>query len=126
MQFVGQGYRSAEDNEGVAALSEGAALPKTLDLVVDVSNWSVLEYCTRHKQLLNACRDVGMFSNGRWNTMVDRRGMRHHTNIGAWEQCWSLMRHRCADTFSPAEPFDIPLTCHVDKVAYVFHLYALL
>lgn len=47
MQPGGQGYCSMAENESVAALPDGAALPEALDLVVNVPNWTVPEYSTR-------------------------------------------------------------------------------
>lgn len=46
MQFHYHRYRSMANNEGITALSKGAKLPKTLDLVTDVPHWTVLKYFT--------------------------------------------------------------------------------
>lgn len=71
------------NNEVVAAFCRDMALPKTLDLVVGVLNWSLSHYCARFERLLDASWFAGMFSGGRSKTMVDRSRMRHDTDNGA-------------------------------------------
>lgn len=44
--MVGHGYCLMVDSEGVAGLSEGAALPDLFDLVADMPDQSDSEYCT--------------------------------------------------------------------------------
>lgn len=57
--------------------------------------------------------------------MVEHRGMRHDTDIGAWVRRWSLRRQWCAGTFSAGGPFDMPFIFQVDEDAYVRRLRAL-
>lgn len=60
MQSGGQGFYSMADSECIAALCEGASLPKTFDLVAEVLNWTTSEYCTRYEQMLDAHRIAGL------------------------------------------------------------------
>lgn len=101
------------------------ALPETLRLVPEVSNWSVSDYCARYERLLNARRFMGMFSNDRSETMTERRGMLHDTNIDACERRWSSFVQWCADTTIPAVSFEMPFIHHGDEVAHVCLLYTL-
>lgn len=48
LHYGSQGYCSYADNEGVAVLPEGVALPAALALVLDVSNWSVSDNCAHY------------------------------------------------------------------------------
>lgn len=73
----------------------------------------------------DACRFLGMFSDGRNRTMVIRRGMLRDTDIGSWERRWLAMRPWFVSTVRPAEAFDMPFVCHVGEVAYVHFLYEL-
>lgn len=66
-----------------------------------------------------------MFPDGRDNTMVDCRGMRHDMAIGAWERRWSPMRQWCVDSSSPTGQFDMLVNLHVDKFSYVRSFYTL-
>lgn len=115
-------YCSNAVEEGIAGLSEGAALHETLDPVANVPNWSVSEYCTRRGRLMEARRFAGMFLDGRGKTMVGRCDLRHETDFGAWEQRLSLTRLWCRNRFSLAVSSDVPFVCPVYKVAYVRHL----
>lgn len=67
----------------------------------------------------------GNFPDGRSKTTVGRCGMRHDTNIGAWERRRSSMRQWCADTFIQAGTFVLLFIYLVDQVAYVCRSYAL-
>lgn len=97
-----QRYHSMVDNESVAALFlersrntiivEKTALPKTLDLIADVPSWSVSDYRACSGQLLDVRRLAGIFPEGQSKLIVDRRGMRYDTDIGAWKRRWFLMR----------------------------------
>lgn len=121
MQYGDQIYHSmAEAN--VTAWSDDAVLPVTLEVTAGVPNWSVSEYFTRHGRTLDALRLARMFPDGQSRAMVDRRGVWHNTNIGVWEQRWSLMRSWCAGTISPAGPFEMTFVHHVDEVSYVRRL----
>lgn len=89
MRPSSQGRCSMVDNEGFSASSDEATLPEALDLVADVPNWSSTGYCARYGRLLDARWFAGMITDGQSKTMFGRRGIRHDTNIGTWEQCWS-------------------------------------
>lgn len=52
----GQWFSSMADNEIVAASSEDAALPETLDLAAAVSSRNVRDHCAFYGRLLDASR----------------------------------------------------------------------
>lgn len=81
MQSCGQEYCSIAE-ETLAALSENGVLPETLQLTADVPNWSDFEYCTPHGRMWDARRFSGMFSDSRSRTMMFRRSVRRHIDIG--------------------------------------------
>lgn len=124
MQSGGQRYRSMAE-ENVAASSDVTVLPETLEVTVNVPNLIASEYCTRYGRMLGARRFAGMFLDGQSRTMVDCRGVRYDTDIGAWERRRSVMLLWCAGTINSAGPFDMPFVYHVDEVAYVQLLYEL-
>lgn len=66
-----------------------------------------------------------MFWDRRSKTTIDRRGMRHDTDIGAWEPRWSSIRQRCAGKTNSAGLFDMQLIRPGNEAAYVRRLYAL-
>lgn len=113
------------ERQFVVASRVGAALLDTLDLTIGVSNWIVVDYCTRYGRLLAARRLAGMFSDSQKKTMIDLRGMCQDLDIGVWDYRLSLVRQRCAGTINPTGPFDMPCILHGDRVAYVRHLYVL-
>lgn len=84
------------DDEGVALLSADMTLPDTLDLGARVQNWSAADCCADYGQLLDVRRIVRMYLGGRNKTMIDRRGIRHGTDIGASDCRWSLTHYCCA------------------------------
>lgn len=124
MHSGGQGYCSMA-KENVAALFIDSVLSETLEVTADVPNWSKFEYCTHHGRMSDVCRLSGMCSDGQSGAMVDRHGMRHDTDIGAWERRRSATRPWCARTVSPTGPFYMPFFRHVDEVAYIRRLYEL-
>lgn len=111
--------------ENVAALFNGAVLPEMLVLTAGVPNWFVFEYCTHYVQMLHARRFLRMFSERRSSTMVDRRGMHHNLDIGAWERRWSALLSWCTGIISLAGLFDMLFVRYVDEVAYRFYLHEL-
>lgn len=64
-------------------LQKKNALPGTLDIVASIMNESVAKYCGCYSRLADAFRFAGMYLNGQRETMTDRRGLRHDTDIGA-------------------------------------------
>lgn len=92
MQPDGQGSRSLANNKIVGALSRGAVLLITLNLVVDVPNCSVLGNFAFHGQLLDAHRFAVMFQDGQSRTNADSCGVRHNPDIGDWDWRWSSLR----------------------------------
>lgn len=70
------------ENEGVAISFEDATLADTLDVVANLPNRIVFNYCAGHRQLLDVRRLTGMVANGRSRTMADRRCMGHDIDIG--------------------------------------------
>lgn len=111
MQPCGQEYWSMANNKDIAALTKGASLPESSNLVTDVPNWTVSEYCTRYDQVLVARRLTGMFSEGLSKTVDDRRNMWPGTDIGAYERGWSLMRQCRASTFGQAAWYAVIPSC---------------
>lgn len=51
-QSFERGFHSMVDENLIS--SDKPSLPKTLDLVADVPNWGLSEYCARHKRSLKA------------------------------------------------------------------------
>lgn len=85
MQSGGQQYRSIVE-ENAAGSFKNVLLPETLEVSANVPNWSVFEFCTHHVLILDARWFLGTYSDGRSRTMVHRRGIRHDTDISAWER----------------------------------------
>lgn len=63
-QSRGQEYCSMANNESVATLLRGAALPETLVIVAVVLDWAVSEYFTGYGRMLDARRLAKKFSDG--------------------------------------------------------------
>lgn len=57
--------------------------------------------------------------------MIDRRTMRHDTDIGAPDRRWFLMCQLCAGMLSPAGPSDMLFTRYGDEEAHMRRLYSL-
>lgn len=119
------GYCSMTDNESGAASFENEALPETLDLVADVLRRSVSDYYVRYGRLQDARRFAEIFSDSRSKTIFGHRGMCYDTDIGAWEQRWSMLCQQCVVAVSLAGSFDMPFISHGDEAAYLSRMYAL-
>lgn len=89
MHYGEHEYRSITDIEGGVVLSKNTAIPETLDLFASVPTSSAFDHFACYERLMHVRRLAGMFSDGRSETVIDRRGMRHDRNIGALEQRWS-------------------------------------
>lgn len=103
----------------VAAL----AVEGTLDNTAGVPNWSVAEYREWHGRSLDSRLFQGMFSNGRNATMINRRGMRHDTDIGTWDRRWAMLCTWCPGIISPVGPFDLRFVRHKDDILYLREAY---
>lgn len=111
-----QTYCSMSYNEGFAALPKGTALPNTIKLVVDVPNWSVSKYCSRHARLLYALWLTSVSTDGWCRTVIDFRGIGHETNIGTWERRWLSSHQCCAGMNCPAGPSEMLFILHGDCI----------
>lgn len=67
-----------------------------------------------------------MFPDGRTETMIDRLGMHHDTEDGAWIRRWSLMQQWRAGTISSVGPFVMSFVRHGNQVKYVRRVYEFL
>lgn len=86
----------------VADGEEAASSRYELDLTARAPSRSATKYRAPFSRLLNARRFGGMFSDGHGRTMIDRRGLRHDTDVCAWERRWASLRLWCVGTISPA------------------------
>lgn len=57
--------------------------------------------------------------------MIDGRGKRQDTKIGAWMRRQFFMRQWCAGAVSLIGLFDMPFTCHGNEKAYKRRFYIL-
>lgn len=71
------------ESQATAASSGDVALHNTLDVTAVVPEWSVSEYRSCYRRLLDARRFAVFFSDGRSKAMIDRRGARHELDTGA-------------------------------------------
>lgn len=74
------------EEENAAFPFDITVLRKKVEVAADVPNWNVFDYCAHHGQILNARWLAWMFPNRISKTMADLCGMRHDTDIGAWER----------------------------------------
>lgn len=52
----------------------------------DVPNWGFADYFPQYSRLLDVRRLVSVFLTCQSKTMIDRRGMRRDTDVGAWDR----------------------------------------
>lgn len=73
-------------SQAAAALSGKAALPDTWDLTARVPSWIVSDYRACYGWLLDACCFAGIFLDGRSKLMIERHGLCHSMETGAWDR----------------------------------------
>lgn len=72
---------SLAKSRGVAALCRDELLPETFDLTVVVPSLGAADFSARYGQLLNVCRFIEIFLDSRSKELIERRGVRHDTDI---------------------------------------------
>lgn len=98
IQPSAQGYRSMREEGGA---TDGAPVPgnaasagNVLELTAGSLAWEVAKYRSRFGRMLDARRFGGIFLDARSRLMVDSRGPRQDTDIGAKWCLYSVKRHR--------------------------------